>query len=316
MNDKPHLPPYEVKEVPLSRVLAELSNWAFRSFRIKELWEHTKGEKVKVCVLDTGCNHKDIQVFRKKDFTKTGLTDENGHGTWVSGCIRAAGGFLGIAPECELYVGKILRKDGSGEWVWLEAGLEWALAQGCQVINVSAGGEYTGPTFPVLEKLDKAGILTICAAGNSGTYLIYPAVSVHTIAVGAVDKAWERAAFSNVGLGLITMAPGVELLGCWRGDGYAKATGTSMATPIISGIVTLERALREMNVREAITRFIATSKDIEIPGYDPLSGWGIIEPHKFLKIEEAEKRKWTWAWFSAFLMFMFWYLLFRPKKKK
>ena len=130
--NKPHLPPFKVEKVKGFRLLAALSNWMFKHFKIKGIWEHTQGELVKVCVLDTGCGHKDIDVKKAKDFTGKGIEDKNGHGTWVGGCIRATMGFLGIAPKCELYVGKILTNDGAGEWDWMKQGLEWAEEEGVE----------------------------------------------------------------------------------------------------------------------------------------------------------------------------------------
>lgn len=308
---QPHLPPYEVRKVPLvTAEIKKLSNWAFRSFRIKELWKHTKGERVRVGLLDTGPapgDHKDIKVKKFVNFTDDKDEDKSGHGIWTGGSIRAANGFLGIAPEAELYVAKILRNDGSGDWDWLRRGLEWALQEECQIVNVSAGGDYSGKEIqPVLKKMADLGIVVCCAAGNERDLLIFPANSEHTLAVGAVDKKWHRAKFSNFGPRLITMAPGVELLGCWLDNGYSRASGTSMATPIVSGILTLESAKHRLNLTEAITRLAWTSKDIGKPGWEPDTGWGVIAPHKFLMVEAVEK-KLTWAWIINMIMFLAFY---------
>jgi len=309
MNNKPHLPPYEAKEVIMTTLLEELSNWAMRSYRIKELWEHTKGERVRVAILDTGCNHKDVKVKKFVNFSDDEDEDKCGHGSWVAGCIGANGRFKGIAPECELYIGKILANDGSGNWDWLRKGLEWALSEECHIVNVSAGGDYTGKEIqPVLRGLADLGIVIVCAGGNEGDLLIFPANDRNTIAVGAVDKKWKKAAFSNWGPRLVVMAPGVELLGCWLNDGYAKCSGTSMASPILAGILTLEQARHDLNLTEAIARFAWTSRDIGNPGWEPDTGWGIAEPHKFLQVEATE-RKVTFAWILNLAMFIFAYFV-------
>lgn len=304
-----YLPPYQVEKVEMTSLLEELSNWAFRSFRIKELWKHTKGEKVGVAVLDTGCNHKDIRVKKFVNFSDDEDEDRCGHGTWVAGCVRATGGFLGIAPECELYVGKILNNDGSGNWEWLRKGLEWALAEKCEIVNVSAGGDYTGTRIqPVLKEMANKGIIVVCAGGNAGDLLIFPAHDENSLAVGAVDKNWQKARFSNFGPRLVVMAPGVELLGCWLNDGYAKCQGTSMAAPIISGILTLEQMKHDLNLTEAIVRLIWTSKDIGQPGWQPDTGWGIVEPHRFLQVE-ATSKKITMGWIINLVMFLIAYFV-------
>lgn len=306
---KIHLPPYQVKKVEMTSLLEELSNWAFRSFRIKELWKHTKGDKVRVAVLDTGCNHKDIKVKKFVNFTDDEDEDKCGHGTWVAGCVRATGGFLGIAPECELYVAKILANDGTGNWDWLRKGLEWALEEECEIVNISAGGDYTGKTIqPVLKKMANKGIIVVCAGGNESNLLIFPANDENTLAVGAVDKSWQKAKFSNFGPRLVVMAPGVELLGCWLDNGYAKVSGTSMASPVISGILTLEQMKHDLNLTEAIVRLLWTSKDIGNPGWEPDTGWGIVEPHKFLQVE-ATSKKITWAWIINLATFLIAYFV-------
>jgi len=311
--NRPHLPPYKVEKLKGLRFLRELSNWAFRHWKINELWEHTQGVEVKVAVLDTGRpDHQDIEVFKSVDFTGEGEMDKNGHATWVCGCIAATKGFLGLAPKCKLYTAKILDDDGMGAWLWMKKGLKWALAEGCQVVNISAGGDYAGNEIqPILKKMADLGVMIICAAGNSGTLLIFPAVDPNTIAIGAVDEEWQKAAFSSFGPRLIAMAPGENLLGCWLDNGYVKATGTSMACPEVSGVLVLERELRSMNLKEVVGKFAITSRDMEGEGWDPRTGWGIIDPFKFLGFEES-KKKITWKWLIALLMFFIFYLFGVP----
>lgn len=309
--NKPHLPPFKVEKVKGFRLLAALSNWMFKHFKIQGIWEHTQGELQKVCVLDTGCDHKDIDVKKKKDFTGQGIEDKSGHGTWVSGWIRATMGFLGIAPKCELYIGKILTDDGTGQWGWMKQGLEWAEEEGADVINISAGGDYSGKEIqPVIKRLADKGVLIVCAAGNTGNLLIYPASDPNTIAIGACTEEWERAEFSSFGPCLIALVPGVDLLGCWLDNGYAKATGTSMASPGAAGVLALEKRLRSMNLKQAITRFALTSTDVGLEeGWDMQTGWGIMDPWKFLKLEPSEK-KITWKWIWALIAFLLFYWLF------
>lgn len=306
MNEREvRLPPYKIEKVAMTTLLKEMSNWGTRSLLIEKLWQHTKGEKVKVCVLDTGCSHKDIPIHKGEDFTGSGdVGDRVGHGNWCAGCMASIKG-LGIAPKCELYVGKILR-GGMGAWTWLKKGLEWALEEKCQVISISAGGDYSGNEIqPILKELSDSGVLIFAAAGNENDRLIFPANSPYTIAVGAVNKKWERARFSNFGPRLVVMGPGVDLLGCWLNNGYAKATGTSMSNPFLAGIGALEKALRPMNIEEAIKRFAETSRDIGKSGFDEKTGHGIIEPHKFLQIKAEEKKSSAWVLLLLLLLLIF-----------
>lgn len=303
------LPPFHVEELKGLRLLAERTNWSFRHYKIRELWKFTQGREGKIAILDTGCSHKDIEIHKKIDFSGDGVPDYNGHGNWTAGCVKASTNFLGIAPKCKLYIGKVLANDGSGDWNWMENGLEWALEENIQVINISAGGNYTGSKIqPILKELNKRGVLVVCAAGNSDAPLIFPASSPDTLAVGAINEKWQRASFSNFGPRLIVMAPGVDLLGCWLNDGYAKLSGTSMSAPGVVGVLALQGERKLMNLKEATARFAETSKDMEEEGWDLTTGWGAIEPAKFLGLE-SPKKKGGWL---AILLFLLLFFLGKP----
>lgn len=297
------LPPFEIEELKGVRLLEAQTNWAFKHFKIEEIHKVTQGRNVRVAVLDTGCpEHKDIQVAKSVDFTGENIKDTNGHATWVSGCLKAKGGFLGWAPGCELFTAKILDNSGEGAWLWLREGLEWALAEKCDIVNISAGGSYAGDEIqPILARMAELGMLVVCAAGNAADMLIYPASDTSTIAVGAVDKELERAAFSNFGPRLITMAPGVDLLGCWL-EGYAKASGTSMSSPQVSGLFALQREIKHVGLKETVARLALTCLDMDVKDHDWVTGWGLIAPFKFLGLEEGKKI--TIDWIFRFLFFV------------
>lgn len=301
-----HLPPFRVDRVPRMLVEEELSNWGIRRMRIKEIWEKgITGKGVRVAVLDTGLPvHKDIVVEKSVNFSDDPIEDVNGHSTWVTGCIGANGKFKGIAPKCKLYIAKILGDDGSGDWSWLEKGLLWAEQEECEVINISAGGDYNGTRIqPILKRLADKGIIVVCAGGNEGGLLIFPAHDKHTLAVGAIDQKGARPDWSNFGPRLVIMAPGVNLLGCWLNNGYAKASGTSMASPMIHGVLTLEEGKHALSLTEAIFRFVFTSEDIGKKGWDLDSGWGSIAAHEFLLLEKVS-RKLDMEWFLNLAMFI------------
>lgn len=314
---KPSLPPVDFREVTLSALQRELAreSWGFLSLGIKKLWEEkrVKGEDIKVAVLDTGPpDHKDIEVFKDINFTKEDKEDKNGHSSWVCGTIKAEGGLLGIAPRCQLHAAKVLNNDGGGEWDWLFKGLEWAYQEGCQVINISAGGDppdaFRHKMDSLLKEMAGKNVLVVCAAGNEKNIHIYPANSLYTICVGAVNRQIEKALFSNFGPRMLMMAPGVDLIGCWLNNGYAKGTGTSMASPFGTGVLTLAKGLRDLGLTEAIAWLMLTSKDLRATGWDPNTGFGYLQPRELLKFTVGEK-KWTFAWVINFSMFllMYWF---------
>lgn len=303
---KIHLPPYTVKEVPTVLAQQELSNWGIRRMKVKEIWaEGFTGAKQRTAILDTGRPvHPDIEIEKSVNFSNDSEEDLNGHATWVASCVGANGRFKGIAKDCKLYTAKILGDDGGGDWSWLEKGLLWAEQEECDVINISAGGDYSGTTIqPILKRLADKGVIVVCAAGNEGGLLIFPAHDKHTLAIGAIDRKGARPDWSNFGPRLVVMAPGIDLLGCWLHQGYSKLSGTSMATPMGSGILTAVEGKHALSLTEAIVRFVLTSDDIGKTGWQPDTGWGSIAAHEFLLMEKVSK-KLDMNWLVSLAMFI------------
>ena len=226
------------------------------------------GKGVKVAVLDTGidAHHPDLTdaVAAAKDFTDTGSTqDGDGHGTHVASTITGSGAasggrYKGVAPDAELLVGKVLDDGGFGQDSWIIAGMEWASAQGADVVNMSLGKDNTPEVDPVEAALDaltkENGTLFVVAAGNSGpgaATIGSPGSAAAALTVGAVDRSDHMAEFSSRGPSLdgsglkpeIT-APGVDIVAA-RAEGtnpgpiveeqYTVMSGTSMAAPHVTG---------------------------------------------------------------------------------
>lgn len=112
----------------------EQINWAGSLLGIPDVWVQTMGEGVKLAVLDTGIDpdHPDLEdaIVGMKDFTGDGMEDVNGHGTNCAGIIAARLndiGFVGVAPKCDLLIGKVLGNDGSGSSAGIADGVKWAV---------------------------------------------------------------------------------------------------------------------------------------------------------------------------------------------
>ena len=214
------------------------------------------GSGVKVAVLDTGidASHPDLNVKGGASFISgepNALVDTNGHGTHVAGTVAALNntiGVVGVAYNADLYAVKVLSASGSGTLSGIAQGVEWAIANNMDVINMSLGG--SSGSSALQQAVDNAyasGIVVVAAAGNSGTKgrqntMGYPARYSSVIAVGAVDSNNNRASFSSVGAELEVMAPGVSILSTVPGGGYASYNGTSMASPHVAGAAALIKA--------------------------------------------------------------------------
>jgi subtilisin family serine protease len=225
------------------------------------------GTGTTVAVLDGGYDsaHPDLaaQVAAAQDFTGSGSTeDDNGHGTHVASTIAGTGAAdaskTGMAPGAKLLVGKVLRF-GSGQTSWIVDGMEWAVDQGADVVNMSLGSsEPTDCTDPMAQAAAnlsaQAKTLFVIAAGNNGVRqsVTSPGCADGVLTVGAVDADGAPADFSSRGSVLgdhrikpDIAAPGVGIVGAQAdspgGIHYVAMSGTSMATPHVAGAAALVR---------------------------------------------------------------------------
>jgi subtilisin family serine protease len=228
------------------------------------------GKDIKVAIVDTGIdpNHPDFanRIAQMKDFTGQGPADNHGHGTHVAGIIGGTGAgssakYRGVAPDCLYYTAKVLRGDGSGSTSDVMAGVEWAVQQGAQVINLSLGSDGACDGTDALSVLcDTAvgkGVVMCIAAGNAGpgaSTVGSPGCAKSVITIGATTKSDQIASFSSRGPtsdGRVkpdVCFPGANIVAC-RASGtsmgtpvnelYTSASGTSMATPHAAGTCAL-----------------------------------------------------------------------------
>lgn len=229
----------------------EQLRWAEELLRLPEVWTKTKGVGVRVAILDTGIDktHPDLEgaVVATKDFTGSGMRDVNGHGTHCAGIIgaRANGiGFIGVAPEVSLMIGKVLGNDGSGDLGWISAGIDWAVANGADIISMSLGAEGDDPDmYRSIHRALALNKIIVCAAGNAGAVFAdnigFPGRYGSVITVASHDGDGNPSGFSSRGGSVDFMAPGHEIWSTWPDGQYAQLSGTSMATPFVAGLAAL-----------------------------------------------------------------------------
>ncbi|MFD2794991.1 S8 family serine peptidase [Promicromonospora vindobonensis] len=225
------------------------------------------GKGVRIAILDTGIDptHPDLDenVVATKDFSGTGsVVDGTGHGTHVASIAAGSGDASegenrGMAPDADLMVGKVLDDQSVGTMSAVIEGMEWAAAQGADVVNLSLGfmnaSDGTDPASVAVDVLTKQhGTLFVVAAGNSGDHetISSPGTASSALTVGAVDDADQVTGFSSRGPradGAIKpdiAAPGDDIVAA-RANGTALGTvvdahhvadgGTSMAAPHVAG---------------------------------------------------------------------------------
>lgn len=238
-----------------------------------EIWEQTKGKGIKVAILDTGCDlsHPDLmnQIIGGRNFTTDDngepdkYQDYNGHGTHVAGTIAALqneNGVVGVAPEASLFIVKVLDGDGSGQYEWIIDGINYAVEQKVDIISMSLGGPEDVPELhQAIQNAIKNNILVVCAAGNEGDgedatdELGYPGCYNEVISVGAIDLERNSSRFSNSNNEIDLVAPGEKILSTYLNGKYAKLSGTSMATPHVTGALALIKIMAEESFERKLT---------------------------------------------------------------
>lgn len=213
------------------------------------------GEGVNAYVIDTGIlpthyefQQRAIAIYDAVDPEGNGI-DCNGHGTHVAGTI--GGQTFGVAKKVRLFGVRVLNCQGTGAWSDVIDGVNfvtWHRNQPAQqgipaVANMSLGGETNRATDAAVRNSIRAGVTYVVAAGNNGNdaSAYSPAGVPEAITVGATHRGDGRAEFSNYGSVLDLFAPGVSITSAWIGDNLmiATASGTSMASPHVAGVVAL-----------------------------------------------------------------------------
>lgn len=236
------------------------------------------GKNVGVAFIDTGVKmHADFMIGRNrlkffKDFVqnKHDFYDDNGHGTFVCGVCSGNGAlskfkFSGIAPKTDIFALKALNSNGEASANKILDAMEWIYdnheKQKIKVVCMSFGSEPLGANDPIMlgaDALWKDGVVVVAAAGNSGPEfqtIKSPGISSKIITVGGIDdnrydensynkKYFEIADFSSRGPAFRgikpdLVAPSVDIISCGTKQNYTTLSGTSVATPMIAGLVCL-----------------------------------------------------------------------------
>ncbi len=254
--------------------------WYLPKTRVNDAWDFTKGkDTVTVAIVDTGIHGAHIELsdgrivdgfntITNQPILASANSDDNGHGTAVAGVIGAvpnnAKGLAGINWNIRLMPIKALSADGTGELSAVAAGIVWAADHSANIINLSLGGPGYGSDRTLSNAITYAynkGVLIVAAAGNDladhGTNLdsapVYPVCGDNgqdmVLGVAATDVNDQKASFSNFGASCIDIsAPGKKIITTAYlpsepdNNILIYASGTSLATPIVSGIAALMKA--------------------------------------------------------------------------
>lgn len=250
------------------------------------------GSGVKVCVVDTGVDDSHYALpplYAEYDFVNNdgNAYDDNGHGTHVAGIVASQDSrYGGVAPGATLLAAKVLNSSGSGGSDDIIAGIDWCVAQGADVINMSlGGGVFTGSCDGnVLAQFSNlavdAGVTVLAASGNNGweNRMLSPSCGSKVIAVGAVDKDDSRGSYSNGGQELDVTAPGTSIRSTLPGNSFGRLTGTSMATPHAAAVASLIiQKTPDLTPSEVRSVLRSSSVDLGDTGFDFDFGHGRVD---------------------------------------
>lgn len=250
--------------------------WGVHYIGSDKCWQETKGQGVKVAVIDSGIDGSHPNL---KQNIKGGINlvthgkpydDDNGHGTHVAGTIAAADigqGILGVAPEAELYAVKVLDKWGDGTVLNAINAIDWCLTKGIDIVNMSFGTDkYSKALEEAVKVAYRRGLIIVAAAGNDGgpDTVDYPSVFKETLSVAAIDNRGRLASYSSYGPEVDLLAPGSNIISTYLWGSYVRLSGSSMATAHITGALALLKARypRE-DMNQLYRRLVSGSKKLK-----------------------------------------------------
>ncbi len=278
--------------------------WGINRIDAELVWPSgNNADPVRVAIVDTGISatHPDLAANIKGGYNAINTTkswnDDNGHGSHVAGIVAALNnsiGVIGAGPAVDLLAVKVLSRSGSGFTSDVIEGIQWAMNNNAQVINLSLGSSSGSQAMhDAIIAAYNAGVVIVAAAGNSGAAVGFPAAYPETIAVSATDSNNLLASFSSRGPEIDLAAPGVSILSTYKGTGYATLSGTSMAAPHVTGAVALVlntpvgtydvNGDGRWNPAEVQKKLQDRATDLGISGFDNLYGWGLVNAYNAIQ---------------------------------
>lgn len=266
-------------------IIAARIPWNIRRVKAPPVWKAANfGAGVKIAIIDTGiARHPDLTIAGGVNtINGKSFADDNGHGTHVAGIAAATGKqrIYGAAPKVKLYAVKVLDAEGNGFITDIIEGIDWSLAHGIRIMNMSFGLlDESKALRAAVRRARQQGAVMVASAGNSGKQfgiIDAPARYPETIAVAATTRRNRVASFSSRGQGIDLSAPGVNILSTWLKGTYRRESGTSMSSPHVTGAAALLRGIKpSLTATEVSLRLKRAA--LRIPGGIKAVGCGLLQ---------------------------------------
>ncbi len=274
------------------------AQYAVAKLHLVEAHKLATGAGVLVAVIDSQVDtgHPDLGGTIAGSFDAVGNHERpDEHGTEMTGAIVAHRKLLGVAPRARILAIHAFSPEAQSSaqttTAHILAGIDFAIAKGARVINMSFAGPYDPLLSRALKKAHDKGIVLVAAAGNAGPQSppLYPAADENVIAVTAVDENDKLLPQANQGPHIALAAPGVNVLEPAPGGTYGYTTGTSVATALVSGVAALiierDPGIDISTLEEVL---YSSARDLGPKGRDSQFGFGLVDPLHALDALEAK----------------------------
>jgi hypothetical protein len=265
------------------------AQYASAKLHLGEAHHFATGEKVLVAVIDSAIDTSHPEIIdavsdRFDAIAPVGAA--NPHGTGMAGAIVARAKLMGAAPNVRLLAIRAFNGEGDkseATTLSLLTGIDWAVAHGARVINMSFAGPYDPDIARAVAAARQKGVVLVAAAGNAGPKSppLYPAADKNVIAVTAIDADDRLLSAANRGKHIAVAAPGVDVLVPAPGRAYQLTTGTSVAAAEVSGIVALLVELKPSITPDEVRKVLqSTAFDLGPKGPDDQFGAGRVDAER------------------------------------
>jgi thermitase len=284
---------FKLRLVDGSSTTETATQWSLQKVNAASAWSLGKGSrKVTVAVIDTGTDYTHVDLKGNmvsgynfiednddpQDITEAG--GNPGHGTHCAGIIGGLGidgAVSGISPQVSIMPLRFIGPSGQGDLISAIKAMDYAIEKKVDVVSASWGANVSEsqakPLIEAVSRLNDAGIIFVAAAGNEGANNdrteMYPvnANFPNVIAVAASDSADKKPYWSNYGRTKVSIAaPGADILSTLPDNSYGNLSGTSMATPLVAGLVALLKSQNDVSLNASETRALlqATGAQVNI----------------------------------------------------
>jgi subtilisin family serine protease len=270
--------------------------YALAKLNLPQAHRLATGDNVLVAVIDSGIDpaHPEIDGYIAASFDPLNSKEPpHAHGTGTASAIIAHARLKGVAPSARILAIRAFGATSTGAegtTLTLLRAIDWAVAHGARIINMS----FAGPSDPEMARglaaARKKGIVLIAAAGNAGPKSppLFPASDANVIAVTATDADDNLFGVANRGKHIAIAAPGVDILAAAPGGIYQMTSGTSVAAAHVSGLAALLLERKPDLTPDAIRKvLLSTATDLGPKGRDDQFGAGLANAYRALQSLDA-----------------------------